>query len=67
MTNDQLMTVKQLKDFLANKPDNAGVIIQMHSSSCAMTFNFPALEVLSTGELVFVTCGKSYERAGGTA
>lgn len=61
------MTVKQMKELLANKPDNASVFVQMHSASCAMTMNFPALDVLSTGELIFVTCGKPYERTGGTA
>lgn len=67
MTHDQLMTVKQLKELLANKPDSAAVFIQVHSASCAMTMNFPAVDVLATGALVFVTCGKRYERAGGTA
>lgn len=67
MRSAEFMTVKQLKELLANKPDSAAVFIQVHSASCAMTMNFPAVDVLATGDLVFVTCGKHYERAGGTA
>lgn len=61
------MTIKQLKEMIDKKPDNASVFVRMHSASCAISMNFPVLDVLAADELVFITVGNQRQERGGTA